>query len=63
LAFKALHLHNLKRFQQSPIQHKDFLKYSSFLFFQCHKKWNCPRRLNIDPPCRLNIDPEPVAAF
>ena len=23
----------------------------------------CSRRLNIDPPCRLNIDPGPVAAF
>ena len=23
----------------------------------------CPRRLNIDPPCRFNIDPGRVAAF
>jgi hypothetical protein len=23
----------------------------------------CSRRLNIDPPCRLNIDPGPVAVF
>ncbi|MEO7859121.1 MAG: hypothetical protein ABIU05_01555, partial [Nitrospirales bacterium] len=23
----------------------------------------CWRRLNIDPPCRLNIDPGPVATF
>ena len=23
----------------------------------------CWRRLNIDPPCRLNIDPGPVAVF
>ena len=23
----------------------------------------CSRRLNIDPPCRLNIDPGPVVAF
>jgi hypothetical protein len=23
----------------------------------------CSRRLNIDPPCRLNIDPGPLAAF
>ena len=24
---------------------------------------DCSRRLNIDPPCRFNIDPGPVAAF
>jgi hypothetical protein len=24
---------------------------------------DCPRRLNIDPPCRSNIDPGRVAAF
>jgi hypothetical protein len=24
---------------------------------------SCSRRLNIDPPCRLNIDPGPVAVF
>lgn len=24
---------------------------------------DCSRRLNIDPPCRLNIDPRPVAVF
>ncbi len=25
--------------------------------------YDCPRRLNIDPPCRSNIDPGLVAAF
>jgi hypothetical protein len=24
---------------------------------------DCPRRLNIDPPCRFNIDPGRIAAF
>jgi len=28
-----------------------------------HWKPACSRRLNIDPPCRLNIDPGPVVAF
>jgi len=30
--------------------------------FCCGDHW-CPRRLSIDPPCRSNIDPGPVAAF
>ena len=54
---------NLPTTNTFAVTANDLRWFSVFSFVEEGLVPDCPRRLNIDPPCRFNIDPGRIAAF